>query len=68
MNTESMKHFTQEEVELALQQMAPMKPLGPNDFNLGFYKTYWHIVGDEVTSVVLKFLNNDIFYRCINFT
>lgn len=40
MNTKLTKHFTQEEVELALQKMAPMKSLGPDDFIAGFYKTY----------------------------
>lgn len=68
MNSELTREFTRAEVELALKQMAPLKSPGPDDFNPSFFQTYWHVVGDEVSSVVLKFLNDGCFDDCINFT
>lgn len=59
---------TREKVELALKQIASLKSHSLNGFNLGFYQTYWHIVGDEITSVVLNFLNVGLFEKEINFT
>lgn len=47
--------------------MAPLKSSGPNGFNPSFYQFYWHIMGEAVTSVVLNFLNNGMFDKCINF-
>lgn len=68
MNSSLTKQFTREEVKLALKQMVPLKSLGLDGFNPVFYQTYWHIVGDEVTLMALKFLNEGIFDNCINFT
>lgn len=68
MNSNLAATFTREEVEMTLKQMAPLKSPCPDGFNLGFYQTYWHIVEDEVTSVVLKFLNDGCFDNRINFT
>lgn len=48
--------------------MALLKSLGLDGFNSGFYQSNWHIVGEEVTSDVLKFLSEGIFDRGINFT
>lgn len=68
MNKALTQQFIREEVEATLIiQMAPLKSPGLDGFNLNFYQTYWHIVRDEVTSVVLKFLNEDIFDKCVNF-
>lgn len=47
--------------------MAPLKFLGFNGFNPYFYQTYWHIVYDEVTSVVIRYLNDGILDSCTNF-
>lgn len=66
-NVALTKQFNKEEVDTALKQV-PMKSLGPDGFNTCFYQTYWNIVGEEVTSVVLKFLNESIFDNCISFT
>lgn len=68
MNEVLTKQFMREEVEAALKQMAPLKASILDGFNPDFYQTNWHIVGDDVTSVVLKFLNECIFDKCINFT
>lgn len=68
MNSSLTDCFTKEEVIASLKQMSPLKPPRPNYFNPNFYQSYWHIVGEEVTSVVLKFLNEGIFDSCINIT
>lgn len=60
--------FTNEEVEIFLQQKTHLKSSRLDGFNLNFYKKFWHIVGDEISLVVLNFLNDCIFYSCINFT
>lgn len=48
--------------------MARLKSSSADGYNLGFYQTYWHIMGDEVISIVLKFLNESCFNSCINFS
>lgn len=68
MNNSLTEDFTKEEVVAALKQMAHLKSSSPNGFNPSFYQSYWHIVGEEVTSVVLNFLNGGLFDSCINFT
>lgn len=68
MNNALTERFTKEKVEEALHHMAPLKSIGPYGFNTSFYQIYWHIVGDEITSVVLNYLNNDVFDHCTNFT
>lgn len=55
-------------METTLKQMMPMKSPDPNEFNACFYQSYWYIMGDEVNSVVLKFINEGIFDSCINHT
>lgn len=68
MNEALSKIFMKEEVEAALKQIAHLKSPGLNGFNPGFYQTYWYVVGDEVISIVLKYLNKCIFDKYINFT
>lgn len=53
---------------MAFKQMAPLKSFGPDGFDPGFYQTYQHLVGDEVTSVVVNFLNDGYFDSAINFS
>lgn len=38
--------------------MHPSKSPGPNGFSVIFYTKYWGLVGDEVCSLVLRFLNH----------
>lgn len=68
MNEFPSRSFIEEEVEVALKQMAPLKSLCLDDFNPSFYQIYWHIVRDGVTSIIRNFLNEGIFDSCINFT
>lgn len=47
--------FKKEEVAVALKQMDPLKSPDLDGFNPNFYQSYWHIVCEEVISVVLNF-------------
>ena len=42
------------EVKQALDQMAPNTTLSPDGMSPIFYKSFWHIVGEDVTAVVSK--------------
>ena len=56
------------EVKEALNQMAPLTALGPDGMSPIFYKFFWHIVGEDVTAVVLRALNSSIVPESLNTT
>ena len=56
------------EVLQALKQMAPLMAPRPNGMSSTFYKSFWHIVGNYVTEVVLNALNLGIIPESINTT
>ena len=56
------------EVQYALKQMAPLTAPGPNGMSPIFYKSFWHIVGDDVTAIVLKALNTGVVHESLNTT
>ena len=60
--------FTVEEIKVGLFQMGPTKAPGPDSMNALFYQKFWHIVGDDVVSVVSNFLNNGNMLPEINHT
>jgi hypothetical protein len=66
MNNNLVKMFTQGEVEVALNQMHPLKSSGPNGVSAVFYQHSWATIQKEVCRAVLDFLNNGIFYPSIN--
>ena len=57
MNMRLDRQFTGDEVFKALNQMAPLTAPGPDGMSPIFYKTFWHIIGPDVTNVVLTTLN-----------
>lgn len=62
MNLELTKLSSLVEIQVALNQMGPLKSPSLNDFNVGFFQTYWHIVGPNVSLAGPNFLNKGINY------
>lgn len=67
-NEKLQQSFTCEKVLEALKQMVHLKSPGPNGFSVYSYHTYLHIIGKEVSNVVLNFLNEGAFDKYINYT
>ena len=73
MVTEGMAHsltrpYTEEEVKTALFQMHLSKPPGPDGMSPFFFQKFWHIVGHDVTVVVLSVLHSGRYLRKMNYT
>ncbi|KAK7855155.1 hypothetical protein CFP56_029352, partial [Quercus suber] len=62
------RDFQADEVGAALKQMAPLTAPGPDGMSPVFYKSFWHIVGEDVTAVVLKALNTGVIPESLNST
>ena len=67
MNEFLLREFTVGEVEIALNQMHPLKSPGPDGFVACFYQSAWNTVKEEVCCTVLGFLNQDLFDSALNF-
>lgn len=52
----------------ALSHMSPLKSSGPDGFPTVFFHKYWHILGANVASCILDFLNYNHLPRLLNFT
>jgi hypothetical protein len=68
MNQNLLRTFIPAEVDLALQQMHPLKSPGPDGMSACFYQHSWATVKGEVSMAILDFLNNGIFDSSINDT
>ena len=60
--------FTEEEVKVALNQMAPLKSPGPDGMPPLFFQHYWDLVGKNITTYVLSFLNSASLPENLNHT
>ena len=56
------------EIQQALSQMALLTAPGPDGMSSVFYKSFWHIVGEDVNAVILRALNSSIVLDSINTT
>ena len=63
-----VRPYTEEGIRIALFQMHPSKATGPDGMSPFFFQKFWHIVGHDVTSVVLSFLQSRRYLRKMNFT
>ena len=68
MNLGLNQNFTVEEVHGDIQQMAPFLAPEPNGMSPIFYKSFWHIVGEDATKATLAILNEGIVLDSINST
>ena len=66
MNLGLNQNFIAEEVHAAIHQMAPVSALGPNGMSPIFYKSFWHIVGEDVTKATLAILTEGTVPESIN--
>ncbi|KAL0394970.1 UNVERIFIED_CONTAM: LINE-1 retrotransposable element O protein [Sesamum latifolium] len=63
-----LQPFSAEEVSQALKQIHPLKSPGLDGMSPIFFQKYWSIVGPDVCSSVLDFLNTSYFDPLMNFT
>ena len=68
MNRELTRSFSRDEVEAALNSMEPLSAPGLDGMPPTFFQTYWSIVGDDVSFVVLSCVNNCSLPAEINHT
>ena len=66
MNRDLICSFSRDEVEAALKSMEPLSAPGPDGMPPTFFQSYWSIVGDDVSSAVLNYLNNCSLPAAIN--
>ena len=68
MNDWLVRDFHLEEVRFALFQMHPSKVPGLDGMIAFFFQKFWHMVGADVTNVMLSCLNSGIILQNINIT
>lgn len=66
MNAMLLKQFSPAKVKQALDQMVPLKLLGPDGSSACFYQSYWNVLSPKVCFTILPFLNDDHFDPWIN--
>ena len=68
MNKDLLVEFTEDEVKQALNQMASLKAPSPDGMPPLFYQHYWELVGKDITTSVLLFLNSATLPEHLNHT
>jgi hypothetical protein len=58
--------FTAAEIEKALFMMHPHKSPGPDGFTAGFFQRHWSLIGPDVCSAMVAFLNGGDMPDIIN--
>nr|XP_009588271.1 uncharacterized protein LOC104085855 [Nicotiana tomentosiformis] len=59
---------TRQEIWKALQDISDLKALGYDGLNALFFRKSWHIIGEEVTQVVINFFETLQMFKPINCT
>ena len=66
---QSLTHpYIEEEVKTTLFQMHPSKSPGHDGMSPFLFQKFWHIVGHDVTTVVLSILHSSRYLRKMNYT
>ena len=68
MNSTLTTAYSQEEVKKALFMMHPDKSPGPDGFTAGFYQRHWELIGNDISTAVLAFLNGGEMTDVVNST
>ena len=68
MNRQLIVEFKECKVHEALSQMAPLKAPGLDGMSPLFFQHFWGLVGKDITSSVLFFLNSATLSEHINHT
>lgn len=68
MNPTLLQPYTPDEVKRALFCMHPSKSPWPDGIFPFFFQNFWHIVGRDVTNVVLSILQSSHFLRKMRYT
>jgi hypothetical protein len=68
MDENLLKVFLEEEVLVALQQMAPLKAPSPDGLSTGFFLDNWEKMGMDVCHIVLNVLNYGVMNVGLNYT
>ncbi|XP_074287486.1 uncharacterized protein LOC141612574 [Silene latifolia] len=68
MNDMLKRDYCEDDITEALNQMHPLKALGPDGMNVLFYQSYWNTIGSTVTRTVLAVLRGELSPRDINKT
>ena len=68
MNRSLSEEFIKDEVKMVLNQMAPLKSPGPDGMPPLFFQYYWDLVGKDITTSILFFLNSASLPKNLNHT
>ena len=68
LNDRLTQRYTPDEVQTTLFQMHPSKAPRPDGMSPFFFQKYWHIVGHDVTEVVLPILHSGHMLKKMNHT
>ncbi|KAL0427388.1 UNVERIFIED_CONTAM: hypothetical protein Slati_2913600 [Sesamum latifolium] len=63
-----LKPVTNEDIRLAIFDIAEDKSLGPDDYSSGFYKPTGPVIGEEVTRAIMEFFSTGRLLRQLNAT
>lgn len=57
-----IREVTKVEVYLTILDFPTGKPPGPDGFNVEFYQTFWHVMGDHLFSAIRHFFENSFAF------